>query len=198
MDAFLPNFNEPTAQQTEAPAIADVKPNEPAPLAKPLTNLQGESVSPETLEQLKAYIEQCVVQTVSQAVTTVVPDVVEATLSRVSQPATVPQTTSPVRQSAIATDDYSDFTPGLGIGKRSTEAKSDVVAWLAMGGIVAAMAGLAAFSITQAPQAQTSQQNQQLTNAVTEQNQHILDASQQVLESKQRCGNFSLICNIKE
>ena len=75
---------------------------------------------------------------------------------------------------------------------------ADWMCWAAVSAIVAVMGGLVFYTIRQSPQTQTVRQNQQLTQSHQAISERLVESNAQVLESKQRCGNFSLICNIKE
>ncbi len=156
-DAFLPNFQEPepTTQAQATATAAPIQSAEAAPLAQPapLTNGLGEMVSPELLLELQSYIEQAVVATVSQAITTVIPDVVETTLSKVQQQSAQPLPQS--QQLAPVPDDCADFNPGRYQGRRPAEVRSDWLAWAACGGIVVTLAGVIAFIATANPSAST-------------------------------------------
>ena len=192
MEAFLPNFREPVPESaressdSSAAIATEVKPADAAPLAEgPAQALNAE---------LKAYLDERVVESVSQAIATVLPEVVKSTLAQqqsVSVPPAAP--VQPVRE-----PDDEGFDPGRYQGRRLTEARQDLVAWCSVGVIVAVMGGVVAYAMTLAAPAQTQRQNRQLTDQLTQQSQRLLESNQQILESKQRCGDFSFICNIKE
>ena len=195
MDAFLPNFK--PAEPAEPVAPTDIKSGASAPLAKPLVSASGEQASPELLNQLQAYIEQTVVDTVSKAITTVIPDVVEATIAKQQNQTAL---TQPAGQqlAPVHSDDFADYAPGRYQGHRPIEKRQDFIAWISAGGIVAVMGGALVYAISTSAPVQSQQQNKQLTDQLTTQSQQLLESNQQILDSKQRCGNFTFACTIKE
>lgn len=188
-NSFLPNFQE-TA--TEPVPVAPIQSAQAAPVtqAAPLTNSIGETVSPELLAELKAYIERMTVDTVSQAVTTIVPDVVEATLARVQSSAPVPVQQPAAQLAAPATDDFDDYMPGRYQGRRPSEQRRDWVAWLAMGGIVIAMTGaIAVIATTATPSASTDRVVKDQGNQIQQKDLLIKDLADQASKS-----NCKMLC----
>lgn len=190
---------QPQAPATERQPLA-ISEETPGAITPPgITNGNGERVSPELLTELKTYIEHCVVETVSSALTTIVPDVVESTVAKISQPAGA-ASAAPAPVTQPLAKEYETPVPMMHMASTPyrRHSSADWACWAACGGIVAAMAGLAAYTLNMAPQSQTVRQNEQLNQSHQALTERLVESNQQVLDSRQRCGNFSLICNIKE
>lgn len=168
--------------------LATAQPQSPSPSLsteargqlQPIATTQGQKISPELLKELEGYLcakmdlmarqqEQILSQQVGQALTTLVPDIVEHTLAQVKP------------QQAIAPAPASPALPGQ-------SPHADLIMVVAAGFVVALMAGLMAWVSTKNPQAQTTDQNQMLGQQIQQQNQTIKDLAKEA--SKAQCRIF--------
>lgn len=180
MSEFLPSPESLTRAAAEQTPV--VQPEAGTPLS--LSTVQGLEVY---LERKLEGMRSELAQNTTDAITTLVPDVLEMSMAQMRPQGEVLRVTRP--------------EPSALVHQPQQQRSSDGLAVMLAGGMlllaVSAVGGMA-WAMTQTPQVRTQQINDQLLQQVNQTQQQLIESNQQIQEAQQRCPRVAIAatCNI--